>query len=781
MNTNQIRKFATEARILLLKGVSNSLRTFFSDSGEPIIVPKPVQGGCAFGAQTKDEAFLRRWRSLQHQITLHGFRGVVEQVAYTWFNRFVAINILAKNNLAEPMLQYAGPTVRVPYIVEQARAGHFPEMSAADIATLRELLNNDALTFEQFSLLIGCYCTANPVIRRCFGRVDDYSFLLLPSNILFEGEIVDMLNRSDLITDDDYRSPELIGWLYQFYISERKDEVFAKKGKFEADEIPAATQIFTPNWIVKYMVQNSLGRIYLDNEPYSELKSCMQYLVSAEPNSEKFTFVDVKELTCADLACGSGHILNECFDLLYDIYIEQGYSRRDAVKNIFAHNLIGIDIDTRAKQLATFALLLKACRRDASFADAHAMPRVLDMPEPYRSDIDLRDTLQHFFLGGTPKQIDETAEAIALFDYAEDLGSIIRFNISPGTREAIVRRLAEYRASQIHTYDDLFPYFDIILALTDRYAALVMNPPYMGSGNMNTTLSKYVKDNYEIAKADLFAVFMEVAVALLKERGKYGMINMHSWMFLSSFERLRNQLLSNYCIDNLLHLGPRTFDELSGEVVQNTAFVITNCKGKDATGAYYRLVDGKNCGEKERMFLEAQENGGNRIYYPNVSQQDFEKISGCPIGYWVSEKMVSIYNSKKIEDYSTVITGMTIGDNNKYLRLWYEVSKMNIALYQTNMDDIDILQNNWIPYSKGGIRRNWYGCYDYVVNWLEKDNFNRSKTTLKHLYLKEALTWPFICSTTFSARLLPIGFLWDVAGSPCFFNSKQDELLEFNL
>lgn len=318
MNTNQIRKFATEARNLLLKGVSNSLRTFFSDSGEPIIEPKPVQGGCVFGAQTKDEAFLRRWRSLQHQITLHGFRGVVEQVAYTWFNRFVAINILAKNNLAEPMLQYAGPTVRVPYIVEQARAGHFPEMSAADMATLRELLNNDALTFEQFSLLIGCYCTANPVIRRCFGRVDDYSFLLLPSNILSEGEIVDMLNRSDLITDDDYRSPELIGWLYQFYISERKDEVFAsfKKGnKAKADEIPAATQIFTPNWIVKYMVQNSLGRIYLDNEPYSELKARMQYLVSAEPSSEKFTFVDVKELTCADLACGSGHILNECFDL----------------------------------------------------------------------------------------------------------------------------------------------------------------------------------------------------------------------------------------------------------------------------------------------------------------------------------------------------------------------------------------------------------------------------------------------------------------------------------
>lgn len=680
MNTNQIRKFATEARVHLLKGVSNSLRSFFRENGEPIIEPKPVQGGCAFGAQTKDEVFLRRWQSLQHQITLHGFRWVVEQVAYTWFNRLVAINILAKNNLAEPMLQFANPSLRVPYIVEQARAGHFPEMSAADIATLRELLNNDALTFEQFSLLIGCYCTANPVIRRCFGRVDDYSFLLLPSNILFEGEIVDMLNRSDLITDDDYRSPELIGWLYQFYISERKDEVFAKKGKFEADEIPAATQIFTPNWIVKYMVQNSLGRIYLDNEPYSELKERMQYLVSAEPSSEKFTFVDVRELTCADLACGSGHILNECFDLLYDIYIEQGYSRRDAVENIFAHNLIGIDIDTRAKQLATFALLLKACLRDASFADAHAMPRVLDMPEPYSSDNDLRDTLHHFFLGGTPKQIDETAEAIALFDYAEDLGSIMRFNISPGTREAIVRRLAEYRASQIHTYDDLFPYFDVILALTDRYAALVMNPPYMGSGNMNATLSKYVKDEYEEGKADLFSVFMLLAIDRLLPNGKYGMINMQSWMFLSSFEKLRTRLLTENRIDNMLHLGPRTFDELSGEVVQNTAFVITNCEGKDATGAYYRLIDGKNCGDKERMFLEVREHDGNRIYYPNVSQQDFEKIPGCPIGYWVSEKVRETFTRNlPLSAVCKPTQGLATADNGRFLRSWFEVSQNRIG------------------------------------------------------------------------------------------------------
>lgn len=791
MNTNQIRKFATEARVRLLKGVSNSLRSFFRENGEPIIEPKPVQGGCAFGAQTKDEAFLRQWQSLQHQITLHGFRWVVEQVACTWFNRLVAINILAKNNLAEPMLQYAGPTVRVPYIVEQARAGHFPEMSAADMATLRELLNNDALTFEQFSLLIGCYCTANPVIRRCFGRVDDYSFLLLPSNILFEGEIVDMLNRSDLITDDDYRSPELIGWLYQFYISERKNEVFAKKGKFEADEIPAATQIFTPNWIVKYMVHNSLGRIYLDNEPYSELKERMQYLVPAEPSSEKFTFVDVKELTCADLACGSGHILNECFDLLYDIYIEQGYSRRDAVENIFAQNLIGIDIDTRAKQLATFALLLKACRRDASFADAHAMPRVLDMPEPYRSDSDLRDTLHHFFLGGTPKQIDETAEAIALFDYAEDLGSIMRFNISPGTREAIVRRLAEYHASQIHTYDDLFPYFDIILALTDRYAALVMNPPYMGGGNMNATLSKYVKEEYEEGKADLATVFVQMMAERTLKNGSYAFIIPPSWMFLSTFEKLRKNIIENNSIQSLLHLSRGVFGADFGA----SSAVIQNAANKEARGTYFRLVE-RTFQEFEqshlRMLFEQTlanhdfkyrfkdytkevtelpySEDGNRIYYPNVSQQDFEKIPGCPIGYWVSEKVRETFTRNlPLSAVANPCVGLQTADNGRFLRSWFEVSQNRIGFGFENAASAARSQKKWFPCNKGGGQRKWYGNQSEVIDW-EHDgeaikNYPGAVIRNEHCYYKESVAWNMISSGFLSFRYFPKGFILNNASN----------------
>lgn len=764
MNTNQIRKFATEARVRLLKGVSNSLRSFFRENGEPIIEPKPVQGGCAFGAQTKDEVFLRRWQSLQHQITLHGFRWVVEQVAYTWFNRLVAINILAKNNLAEPMLQFANPSLRVPYIVEQARAGHFPEMSAADIATLRELLNNDALTFEQFSLLIGCYCTANPIIRRCFGCVDDHSLLLLPSNILSEGEIVDMLNRSDLITDDDYRSPELIGWLYQFYISERKDEVFAKKGKFEADEIPAATQIFTPNWIVKYMVQNSLGRIYLDNEPYSELKSRMQYLVSAEPSSEKFTFVDVKELTCADLACGSGHILNECFDLLYDIYIEQGYSRRDAVENIFAHNLIGIDIDTRAKQLATFALLLKACRRDASFADAHAMPRVLDMPEPYRSDNDLHDTLRHFFLGGTPKQIDETAEAIALFDYAEDLGSIMRFNILPGTREAIVRRLAEYRASQIHTYDDLFPYFDVILALTDKYATLIANPPYMGRGHMTDVLSKYLDKNYPNSKADLFATFMDMMIDKTTERGRTAFITMESWMFLSSFEKFRKEIVENYYISSLGHFGWHIIGIAFGTAMT----VIEKAKPYGRKGEYsYLTIDDVDRSINIPYVFPKKDNGR----YAIISQSNFAKIPGSPIGYWVSEKIIDVFfKNNPISAYSIARSGFSTGDNERFVKCWYEVSDNAIGYNLANNEAFSTSNYKFVPFTAGGSYRKWYGNLLFVVNWTMPDLMHRPRTTYMNLYYKPGITWNAITSGSISCRAYGVGFLFEHAAASLFVN-----------
>ena len=378
MDTNKLKKFATEARNRLKAGIAAKIITLGFDKNGNVpdhMHPQLMQGGTLWNGRLETEGFYHQWQALYNRVQQKGIKEVYEEAAYTWFNRLVAIRILQKNSLIEPVLEYVDEA-RTPRIVDEARMGRMPQMQERQRQLLMELLDDDSKTTEQFAILVTAFCHDNPILFKCFGAMSDYTELLLPNDILTEGGFIDLLNHTEFITDDDFRSPELIGWLYQFYISERKDEVFAKKGKFEADEIPAATQIFTPNWIVKYMVQNTIGRIYLDNNPSaaSEFKPKWQYLVEPFGPVAKdsiFRFKELTELLTGDLACGSGHILNECFDLFYDLYIYEGYSRKEAIENIFKCNLRGIDLDTRAKQLATFALMLKACQKDASFADAH--------------------------------------------------------------------------------------------------------------------------------------------------------------------------------------------------------------------------------------------------------------------------------------------------------------------------------------------------------------------------------------------------------------------------
>lgn len=775
MDTNRIKRFATEARNKLKEGIAAKIRTLGFDKKGNVAEehrPQLMQGGTHWNGQLLPETFYHQWTSLYHRIQQKGISEVYEEAAYTWFNRLCAIRILQKNDLCAPVLDYTD-AARTPFIVDEARQGRLPEMNNEMRSRLNDLLDDDTKVTEQFAVLINAWCHDNPIIHSCFGAMADYTELLLPNNILTEGGFVDMLNHTDFITDADYRSPELIGWLYQFYISERKDEVFAKKGKFEADEIPAATQIFTPNWIVKYMVQNTVGRIYLDNNPYeTQLQKKWLYLVepSEKPSADSILkYEELTDLRVADLACGSGHILNECFDLLYDLYIAEGYGRGEAIENIFRHNLTGVDLDTRAKQLATFALLLKACQKDNAFADAHCLPRMLDMPEK-------GDSLNHFFgvfMHDMGEHSSTLLEAVKLCNQSHDLGSIMKYDITEQDRKdlafCIERWEQEHETHELNHNANDVAIAKLILALTEKYHALVMNPPYMGSGNMNATLSKYVKKEYEEGKADLFSVFMLLAVDRLLPNGKYGMINMQSWMFLSSFEKLRTRLLTQNRIDNMLHLGPRTFDELSGEVVQNTAFVITNCEGKDATGSYYRLVDGRNCGDKERMFLEAQEKGVNLIYYPSVSQQDFEKIPGCPIGYWVSKKMIETISShESIDNKYYCREGLHTTDNKKYVRLWPEVSFKSIALDCNNYEDVDS-KGRWVPYNKGGGFRRWYGLNENVVAFDKKNRDEMASLPFhvrpsENLYFKEGGTWSAISSGKFSIRYYPKGFLFDAGG-----------------
>lgn len=781
METNKLKRFATEARNILMQGVVHRFTALgFRADGTPVEEPQLLGGGATFMGDTVTEDFYHKWQSLAAAIRRHGLKDVAEEAAYTWFNRLMAIRIMTKNGLIPPVLQYESPGVYVPLIVSEARQGRLPQMNEEEWSRLMPLLDDDSRTAEQFSLLIVAFCHATPILHCCFGHIADYTELLLPANILAEGGFVDLINHTDFIAEEDYRSSELIGWLYQFYIAEKKDEVFAAKGKFTASEIPAATQIFTPNWIVKYMVQNTVGRIYLDNNPYeTEVAQDWKYLVNPSeptPDDRILRYGDLTDLRLADLACGSGHILGEMFDMLYTLYINEGYSRREAIEHIFRRNLTGIDIDTRAKQLAQFALLLKACQRDASFADCHCMPRVLDMPLPYPDKEHLTRALADYIMTDNGEAITELADAVCLMDEADNLGSIMKFGLSERTRNILAVRTEEYEQQTMtaESVSGLLPYMRIILALTEQYHALVMNPPYMGGGNMNVVLSNYVKKNYEAGKADLFSVFMQVAEERLAENGKYGMINMQSWMFLSSFEKLRTHLLETLQIDSMLHLGPRTFDELSGEVVQNTAFVVTK-HTPYTTGSYFRLVDGKNCGDKERMFL-AGENG-----YPHVSQQNFEKIPGCPIGYWVSEKIANIffYNTS-IASFLDTRIGLITGDNEHYIRNWYEVSAENIEYNGS-------LNKKWYPQSKGGEYRKWYGNNYSIIDWsndghelqtrlhdsgtrILAHNFNLDKKFLP------AITWTKISSGNISFRRQPAGFLFNDASVNAFAQNESDLL-----
>lgn len=778
MDTNRIKRFATEARNILKAGIAAKIITLGFDRKGNVAEehrPQLMQGGTLWNGKLYTEGFYHQWMSLFNRVQQKGINEVYEEAAYTWFNRLCAIRILQKNNLCSPVLQYAD-AARTPVIVDQARQGHLPPMKEELRRRIVELLDDDTKVTEQFALLITAWCHDNPIINQCFGSMADYTELLLPNNILTEGGFVDMLNHTEFITDEDFQSPELIGWLYQFYISERKDEVFAKKGKFEADEIPAATQIFTPNWIVKYMVQNTVGRIYLDNNPYeTALQKKWQYLVEPSektPAENILRYEELTDLKVADLACGSGHILNECFDLLYDLYIAEGYGRGEAIENIFNHNLTGVDIDNRAKQLATFALLLKACQKDASFADAHCLPHVWAMPKLWDEEKNglVREFLPHFFLGQENQiHVNELIACFDLMQHADSLGSIMKFELSDSTR-LLVKQTVEYWHNQNFIPEAIraqLPAFELILALTEKYHALVMNPPYMGGGNMNATLSKYVKKEYPIGKSDLFSTFMILAIDRLVVNGKYGMINMHSWMFLSSFEALRHEVINHQKIDSLLHLGPRTFDELSGEVVQNTAFVITKAQGT-STGIYFRLVDGKNCKEKERMYLQALTEHTDKVYYPNIAQNSFKKIPSFPIGYWVSKNIIKCFNNNSIKDY-TISDGQNItANNNKYLRMHWEVDKNKIT---TNA--------KWKPYAKGGIFRKWYGNMEYVIDWSDEartfyHNNSSARIIPQYLWNKKGITWTLLSSNQTGFRLLPLGATFDKTGSSIFCKHEED-------
>ena len=798
MDTNKIKRFATLARNILLEGVSQRVSALgFNEKGEATEEPQKFEGGATFMGEVVSTDFYDKWMSLNHAVKSKGIDEVIEEAAYTWFNRLVAIRIMVKNNLLAPVLAYESDGIRTPMLISEAEQGRMPQMSQENRTLCESLLNDSNKSNELFRILIVAFCHTTPIINQCFGAIADYTELLLPTNILAKDNFIDQLNNTDYITDDDYHSPELIGWLYQFYIAEKKDNVFAsfKKGKkAEAEDIPAATQIFTPNWIVKYMVQNTVGRIYLDNNPYSDIKESMQYLVENEETTQAENILqidDIHDLTCADLACGSGHILNECFDLLFKIYKEEGYSSKKAIEDIFKYNLTGIDLDTRAKQLAQFALLMKACQKDNSFVDAHCLPHVYDMPEAYEDKEALCQELRHFLMTDDKGINEEVLEAFTLMDEAKNLGSIMKFNISERTRNIIAQRMEEYEKEDFVSEEmkSLFPYMHIILTLTQKYSALVMNPPYMGGGNMNATLSDYVKENYKEGKSDLATVFVQMAKCNTIKDGMYAFIIPPSWLFLGTFEGLRKDIIETQSIQSMLHLSRGVFGADFGAVTS----VIKNKKDTEAKGTYFRLVERtfQEFDQKHlRMLFEQTlvnhdfkyrfkdyskddtelpySEDGNRIYYPNVEQKNFEKIPGKSIGgYFGSANIINSY--QKGESMSIIAQpkqGSTLGDNNRFLRLWHEVSKKS---------------KKWHPCAKGGEYRKWYGNHDYLVNWYNNGEEIKStgRATIRNsaFLFKKGISWSRIISGKPSFRVLVDDFFFESAAGACFPSEKDYEYI----
>ena len=792
MNTSALKRFAQQARNILKSGVEKQLISwgYNPKTKQFTIEPQQVFGGMLFGEKMIDDPTVYpKWLALKKAINSKGVNQVVEEAAYTWFNRLIAIQILAKNNYIVPQLEYASATTRTPLIVQNAKRGNAPAMDAVQQQILNRLLDDDRQETELFALLITAYCHQSDLLQRVFGRLDDYTELLLPSDILATNGFIDLLNTTDAITDEDYRQVELIGWLYQFYISEKKDEVFKSfknKKKAEAADIPAATQIFTPNWIVKYMVQNTVGRIWLDLNPDSRLRSEMKYLVEnteSEANYQLSTvncqlIKEVAHLKLLDPASGSGHILVEGFDLLYAMYREEGYSASEAVRSIFENNLFGLDIDPRAAQLATFALLLKAAAQDRSILTSNLLPHVYAMPE---KEIFTKQEVLDFLGEANATHADALYNALVLMQQSQNLGSIMKFNFSDNALAAITTQTMVWKALtptdllQQDLWKRLAPYMQVLQVLTTKYEAVAANPPYMGSGNMNDSLKEYVNSKYPKSKSDLFSVFMEVCIDFCQPAARMGMINMHSWMFLTSFVDLRKFIIETYNIENMLHLGPHTFDELSGEVVQNSAFVLKKIKTEE-TGVYFRLVKAPNCSAKEKMFL----NNENKHI---VSQSNFTLIEGLPIAYWASKKILSIINKNK--PFNAVFdlrSGISTGDNDRFYRLWHEISILDL---EKNANETLVknehLQSSkkWFTIIKGGTNRKWYGNQESVINLFNdcyeiRHSGNNFRLRTLSFYFKKGITWSRIGGTdklAFRIKTINVTF---GENSPCFFSDNSD-------
>lgn len=810
MNKNAIKKFAIDARNKLIASVTDK-------AGMLGITPDNCSEAITKGADfevyktaagtevTLNKKQFEQRRKLVDQIHARGFEAVVEEVVYTWFNRICAIRFMEVNDYMYP--------VRVRVLSSEKEGKNEP-----DVVTMAPEIDWDFTDKEReeiidakmnnrlddlFRMLFIKQCNLlHEVLPGLFEETEDYTEMLL--NISFTNEddvirmLVDGIDEKDFnitTVDEDGKAAgqvEIIGWLYQYYNTEPKNKAFAKKAKITKEEIPAVTQLFTPDWIVRYMVENSLGRMWVEGHPDDELKSKWKYYLDEAEQEEsvqqeldkikaEYATLKPEDIKLIDPCMGSGHILVYAFDVFMQIYENAGWSQRDAAQSIIQNNIYGLDIDDRAAQLSYFAVLMKARQYDRRILTRGIEPNVYAVQESNGIN---RGQLKYFGAGLTDAEknaaVSQMEELLNTLNDAKEYGSLL--NVEDYDWELLEKFVENTDTeSQIsfdtygldETAEQLKQLIRIGKVMAQKYEVVVTNPPYAGTSNLSAKVNNFVKKNYPDSKADLFAVFIERCGEMLKKNGYQAMITQHSWMFLTSFEKLRMKLQQKTII-NMAHLGARAFEEIGGEVVQTTSFIIQNNFIMNYIGTYLRLLDGESQYEKESLFLRQEQRY-------DTAQNTFTNIPTEPLAYWIGEKIVECYKKNTyISDYAKPCKGIDTGKNDIFLRLWFEVNENNQYIPE-GKSDIDFSKYKWFPYNKGGSYRKWYGNNEYVINWENSGekikNYSGSNLRNKDMYFREGVTWSTVSSNRNSFRYFDKGYLFDNGGS-CLFSNIYLEYIQ---
>lgn len=718
------------------------------------------------------------------------YQTVVDKVAYTWFNRLIAVRYMEVNDLlpSRTRVLSSADGRAEPQIVTSpfdAVLDYTPAEQQQIVA-----LKNDNKLDEAFRLLFLKQCAAlGDCLPRLFEQVDDYMPLLLALSFTDkDGVVCHLVN--DIPESDWQDAVQIVGWLYQYYNTEPKEQVFAnlkKNIKISKENIPAATQLFTPDWIVRYMVENSLGRLWSEGHPDFDKSKWKYYLDEApqEPQVAQqlaelrkgYAALTPEDIKCIDPCMGSGHILAYLFDVLMQIYRSAGYGDRDAAASIVEHNLYGLDIDDRAAQMAYFVVMMKGCHYDSRFLRRHLNPHVYAIQESGELTTDA--------LGRLGKQESTARALLDGFKNAKEYGSILQPKVTLAELDALQEQLREVDgASDMGSLTDqlvagqivnvLYPLIEQARMLVQKYDVVVTNPPYMGSSGMNARLSDYVKKVYPDSKSDLFAVFIERCAQMDKRGGYQAMITQHAWMFLSSFEKLRNHIVDAQEISSLVHLGLGTFEDLNSKVVQSVAFVLRNNYTRGYTGIYDRLFETSGLYEdnakKARWLCE-----GTHRYY--AKQDNFSKIPGSPVAYWVSNKFREIYKDAELfESIADIKSGVMSGDDARFIRFWHEVAFPKFDCSCKNVAECVEHKTKWFPVTRGGQYRKWYGNIEEVINLynggyeIAFENQKNHRLRDSRYYFREGITWSMITSYKLSVRYVPQGILFGNGGPTCFFS-----------